>query len=193
MRTALPKRNVDSKSPIKLDDSWNQIGVWGNRECGELKKVVHWRDCTVYSSAAAPLLLEAEDCSRTIWKVGPLHFAAVERIVETRQMQAALIFRIGSEWLALSATHIQEILEGRPIHSLPHGRSNTLAACSLANIAWGRSPGLRGARSSVGFRKMGPGRVELQTGDLSAHWSWLIARVRNLFSLSRRNVRHLLA
>jgi chemotaxis-related protein WspD len=49
-----------------------------------------------------------------------------------RQMQAALVFRIGAEWLALSPTNLQEIAEARPIHSVPRGRSNTLLG--LANI-----------------------------------------------------------
>jgi chemotaxis-related protein WspD len=49
-----------------------------------------------------------------------------------RQMQAALVFRIGAEWLALSPTNLQEIAEARPIHSVPPGRSNTLLG--LANI-----------------------------------------------------------
>jgi chemotaxis-related protein WspD len=129
MRTELLKRDLESKSPIKLDDCWNKIGVWGDRECGELKKVVHCRNCIVYSSAAALLLgakLPPDYLER--WST---HFAGVE-IVESRQMQAALIFRIGAEWLALLATNIQEIAEGRSIHSLPHSRSNTLLG--LANI-----------------------------------------------------------
>jgi chemotaxis-related protein WspD len=129
MTTEPPKRDLGSMSSTKLNDCWNKIGVWGNRECGELNKVIHCRNCAVYSSAASQLLgaeLPSDYLER--WTT---HFAS-EPKVESRQMQAALIFRIGAEWLALSPIHLQEIAEGRPIHSVPRGRSNTLLG--LANI-----------------------------------------------------------
>jgi chemotaxis-related protein WspD len=129
MKTELPNRNLESVSSIKLNDCWNKIGVWGNRECGELKKVIHCRNCIVYSSAAAQLLgaeLPPDYLQR--WTT---HFAT-EQKVESRQMQAALIFRIGGEWLALSPVNLQEIAEGRPIHSVPRRGGNTLLG--LANI-----------------------------------------------------------
>jgi chemotaxis-related protein WspD len=129
MRADLPNRNLESVSSIKLNDCWNKIGVWGNRECGELKKVIHCRNCMVYSSAAAQLLgaeLPEEYLGR--WTT---HFAT-EAKIDSRQLQAALIFRIGAEWLALSPTNLQEIAEARPIHSVPRGRNNTLLG--LANI-----------------------------------------------------------
>jgi chemotaxis-related protein WspD len=129
MKTDLPKRYLGSMSSIKLNDCWNKIGVWGNRTCGELKKVIHCRNCIVYSSAAAQLLgAELPEDYLGRWTT---HFAT-EPEVESRQLQAALIFRIGAEWLAMSPTNLQEIAEGRPIHSVPRGRSNTLLG--LANI-----------------------------------------------------------
>src|ERR1700693_4496716 len=129
MRADLPNRKLESVNSIELNDCWKKIGVWGNRECGELKKVIHCRNCMVYSSAAAQLLgaeLPEEYLGR--WTT---HFAT-EAKVNRRQLQAALIFRIGAEWLALSPTNLQEIAEGRPIHSVPRGRNNTLLG--LANI-----------------------------------------------------------
>ena len=129
MRADLPKRNLESLYSIKLNDCWNKIGVWGNRECGELKKVIHCRNCIVYSSVAAQLLgaeLPADYLGH--WTT---HFATESR-VESRQLQPVLIFRIGAEWLTLSPSNIQEIAEARPIHSVPRGRSNTLLG--LVNI-----------------------------------------------------------
>lgn len=129
MRAELPERDLESTGSIKLNDCWNRIGVWGNCECGELKKVTHCRNCVAYSSAAAQLLgAELPPGYLQRWST---HFAA-EQKVESLQMQAALIFRIGAEWLALPPTNLQEIAEGRPIHSVPRGRSNTLLG--LANI-----------------------------------------------------------
>ena len=129
MKADLPERNLESLSSFKLNDCWKKIGVWGNRECGELKKVIHCRNCMVYSSAAAQLLgAELPPDYLESWSK---HFAS-EQKVESRQMQAAVIFRVGAEWLALSPNNLQEIAEGRPIHSVPRGRSNTLLG--LANI-----------------------------------------------------------
>ena len=125
----LPKPNLGSVSSIKLNDCWNKIGVWGNRECGELKKVIHCRNCTVYSTAAAQLL--RAELPQDYLEGWTAHFAT-EPKVEARQTQAALIFRIGAEWLALSPTNLQEIAEGRPTHSVPQGRSKILLG--LANV-----------------------------------------------------------
>jgi chemotaxis-related protein WspD len=129
MRAELPKHNLESMSSIKLNDCWNKIGVWGDRECGELKKVTHCRNCIVYSSAAAQLL--GAELSPDYLERWTTHFAT-EQKVESRRMQAAMIFRIGAEWLALSPTNLQEIAEVRPIHSVPRGRSDTFLG--LANI-----------------------------------------------------------
>jgi chemotaxis-related protein WspD len=116
-------------SSVKLNDCWNKIGVWGNRDCGELKHLIHCRNCIVYSSAAAQLLGgELPEDYQEGWTT---HFA-MEAKRESRSMQAALIFRIGAEWLALSPTNLQEIAEGRPTHSVPQARSNMLLG--LANI-----------------------------------------------------------
>ena len=101
MRAELPKRNLGSMSSVKLNDCWNKIGVWGNRECGELKNVIHCRNCIVYSSAAAQLL--GAELPQDYLERWTAHFA-IEPKVENGQMQAALIFRIGAEWLALSPT-----------------------------------------------------------------------------------------
>ena len=42
------------------------------------------------------------------------------------ETQSAIIFRVGSEWLALPTGSIQEIAPDRPIHSLPHRRSGVV-------------------------------------------------------------------
>jgi len=129
MRAELPQRNLDSKRCIKFNDCWNKIGVWGNRECGELKNVIHCRNCIVYSSAAAQLL--GAELPQDYLERWTKHFS-IEPKVENGQMQAALIFRIGAEWLALSPTNLQEIAEGGAIHSVPRGRNSPLLG--LANI-----------------------------------------------------------
>jgi len=150
MRAELLKPQLEAVSSITLNDCWNKIGVWGNRQCGELKKVIHCRNCIVYSSAAAQLL--GAELPQDYLERWTTHFAS-EQKVESRQMQAALIFRIGAEWLALSPTNLQEIAEGRPIHSVPRGRSNTLLG--LANIR-GELLVCVALDRVLGLEKMGP-------------------------------------
>jgi len=45
--------------------------------------------------------------------------------IET-QSASAIVFRIGSEWLALPTSAFQEVAELSPIHKLPHTRSSVL-------------------------------------------------------------------
>jgi chemotaxis-related protein WspD len=118
-----------SLSSGKLNDCWNRIGVWGNRECVELKKVIHCRNCIVYSSAAAQLL--RADLPSGYLERWTAHFANVPQ-VEDRHVRTALIFRIGLEWLALSPSNLQEIVEDRPIHSVPQRRCKFLLG--VANV-----------------------------------------------------------
>ena len=150
MKPDLSKLQRGSVSGVKLNDCWNKIGDWGNRECGELKHLIHCRNCIVYSSAAAQLL--GGDLPKDYLEGWTTHFA-MEAKVESRLMQAALIFRIGVEWLALSPTNLQEIAEDRPTHSVPQVRSNILLGLAnirgelLVCVALGRL---------LGLEKMGP-------------------------------------
>jgi chemotaxis-related protein WspD len=129
LKVDLPEHDLGSMSSAKLNDCWNKIGVWGNRECGELKNVIHCRNCAVYSSAAAQLL--GAELPKDYLEHWTAHFAT-EPKAGNRQLEAALIFRIGAEWLALSPSNLQEIVENRPTHSLPQGGSKTLLG--LVNI-----------------------------------------------------------
>ena len=50
--------DTSKRTDRRIEDCWNKIGVWGNQECPELERVIHCRNCPVYSSAAARLLDE---------------------------------------------------------------------------------------------------------------------------------------
>jgi len=162
MTPELPKPHWGSVRSVKLNDCWNKIGVWGNRECGELKHLIHCRNCVVYSSAAAQLL--GGELPKGYLEGWTTHFAT-EAKVESRSMQAALIFRIGAEWLALSPTNLQEIAEGRPTHTVPQVRSNILLG--LANIR-GELLVCVALDRLLGIEKTGPGKIEFKTRDLSS-------------------------
>jgi chemotaxis-related protein WspD len=112
-----------------IHDCWNRIGVSGDASCPELKKHVHCRNCPVYSAAAVELLDRdlpenySDECTRRVAQRKP------EAAGDT---QSVIVFRIGSEWLALPTTVFKEIVGIRPVHSLPHRRNGVVLG--LANI-----------------------------------------------------------
>lgn len=102
-----------------IDDCWNRIGVRGNGSCPELKQHVHCSHCPTHAAAALALLDRQAppdylaDCTR--------HTA---RASEAGQAEggSAVIFRIGTEWLALPTPVFQEVVALPAIHSLPNRR-----------------------------------------------------------------------
>lgn len=103
-----------------INDCWNRIGVRGDGSCPELIQYVHCRNCPVYAVGAARLLdVDAPAgyfADRTSEVASPVQ-------VEPRDLHSVLIFRVGSEWLALPSAVVVEVANLLPIHSLPH-RSN---------------------------------------------------------------------
>jgi chemotaxis-related protein WspD len=112
-----------------ITDCWNKIGVRGDASCPELEKYTHCRNCPVYAAAAVELLdreLPAnhlDDWTRQI---------ARSKTATEGKTQSIVVFRLGAEWLALPTTVFKEIVGIRPIHSLPHRRSEIVLG--LANI-----------------------------------------------------------
>ena len=103
--------------------------MWGRNDCGELAKVHHCRNCPVYSAAAALMLdgaLPAGYLDATT-----AHYAATSPD-PARDTDSILIFRIGPEWLALPVRALVEIVERRPLHSVPHAPSPFLKG--LVNV-----------------------------------------------------------
>jgi chemotaxis-related protein WspD len=112
-----------------VKDCWNTIGVGGDRSCPELKEHIHCRNCPVYSAGAAALL-DGESPSGYLaeWTS---HFAQPKR-AEDVERRSIVIFRIGSEWLALPTSVVIEVANLLPVHSLPHRHSG--AVLGLANV-----------------------------------------------------------
>jgi chemotaxis-related protein WspD len=112
-----------------ITDCWNKIGVRGDSSCKELEQAIHCRNCRVYSNAAANLL-DGEPPADYI-----AHWTEQARRAKgltDRADVSVLIFRIGSEWLAVHTTALTEIASLRPIHSIPHRRNGVVLG--LANI-----------------------------------------------------------
>lgn len=114
---------------MKLNDCWNHIGVWGNGSCTELGKAVHCRNCPVYSAAAAALL--DRDIDGDYLSAAASHYRGEKQSAE-RNTESVIVFRIGAEWLALSAAVFQEVCSLRPVHSLPHRRNGNVLG--IANV-----------------------------------------------------------
>jgi len=104
-------------SQIVLNACWNNIGNFGDKSCPELPQHIRCLNCEVFHAAAATLLnREAPEGYLEFWS---------ERIARPRPAKLAdtrsvVIFRIGGEWLALPTSVFMEVVELRPVHTLPH-------------------------------------------------------------------------
>ena len=99
---------------------WNNIGIRGDHSCPKLGELGHCRDCATYSQAGRALLnREAPKEYLEEWA----SLLAQDRDVVNRDEKFAQVFRLMSEWFALSADCWMEVIEMRPIRHIPH-RSN---------------------------------------------------------------------
>ena len=100
-----------------LPDCWNHIGVAGDQSCAKLAGVIHCRNCEVYAGAAQRNLQRPVASGyREEWAA---HLRQA-RAAPLQQDSAALVFRIGREWLALPAANIDCVAPEAPSHRLPH-------------------------------------------------------------------------
>ena len=126
---------MDTNISAQVNDCWNQIGVDGDRSCVELEKVIHCRNCPVYSRAGRSLLeREPPDDYLNEWtavlaapvaqpsEVAPPVGFKIKRAEDTF---GALVFRLIDECFALPVRVLQEVTHPSAIHTLPH-RSNDL-------------------------------------------------------------------
>lgn len=113
----------------ELDDCWNRIGIAGDRSCTKLDRHIHCRNCEVYSAAARSLLdVDLPAGHLAHWTA---HVAQPPEKLERRD-ESVLIFRSSGEWLALATARCGEVVDGRPLRTLPHRRHP--AVLGLANV-----------------------------------------------------------
>ena len=117
-----PQNNV-------VTDCWKKIGVYGDGSCPELKKHIHCRNCPVYSAAGIRLLDRPLPPNHL--REWTDHFSHAKK-TEAAGSKNAFIFRIAGEWLSLPPILFLEVLEMRPVHSLPHRRKG--AVLGLVNV-----------------------------------------------------------
>lgn len=101
----------------ELNDCWNRIGATGDKTCPELPRHIRCLNCEVYHNAAARLLDRPAPADyRELWT----ERIASPRLPKLAGTRSIVIFRIGAEWLALPTEAFLEVVELRPIHTLPH-------------------------------------------------------------------------
>lgn len=95
---------------------WNTIGIRGDGSCPELATLAHCQNCPTYATAAQSLLDREPPVE---YRAAATSHFAEPRLDAQRATDSAVIFTIGSEWLALPTSAVAEIARMRQIHSLP--------------------------------------------------------------------------
>jgi chemotaxis-related protein WspD len=147
-------------------DCWNRIGVWGDRSCPELPKVVHCRNCPVFAAAGRRFL---DGASPEGYLEEWTERLAIPIEETATDVQSVLIFRLGDEWLALRVQVLVEVTTQRPIRRIPR-RAGLLAG--LVNIRGElhlcvRLAQLLGITSSVRRQETGAKSQESQVAALA--------------------------
>lgn len=104
---------------------WKRIGVWGKESprCPELERVIHCRNCEVFTQAGRNLLeRDLPDEYKEEWGQVLLE----KKKEEPTGAFPVAIFRIETEWLALPARFFAEIIDTVHIHTIPHRKKPVL-------------------------------------------------------------------
>ncbi len=127
----MKKTEADIAESIQIEDCWNRIGVWSRsgERCSRLQQVIHCRNCSVYARYGRLLLdrnLPADyaDYWQDTYRQSKFETDPGDH--------SAIVFRVGSEWLALPLQMMDEITRMRKVHSIPHKRHQALRG--LVNI-----------------------------------------------------------
>lgn len=123
---------MSNQQALAIDDCWKRIGIHGDASCQELITHIHCRNCPVYSRATMKLL--DRDLSTDYLDDWTRHIAHETKDSDLAT-QSVVIFRIGVEWLALTSFIFDEVVDLRPIHSLPQRRNGVVLG--LVNVRGG--------------------------------------------------------
>ncbi|MDD5329426.1 MAG: chemotaxis protein CheW [Sulfuricella sp.] len=122
---------MSATAELHIHDCWNRIGVWGREtpRCPKLVQFTHCYNCDVYQAAGRMLHARALPAG---YQAEWTEIVASRKQAHARTGLAAVVFRIGREWLAVPAGLVDEIVELRAVHGLPHRSSPILLG--LVNI-----------------------------------------------------------
>ncbi|MFO0928243.1 MAG: chemotaxis protein CheW [Gemmataceae bacterium] len=113
---------------VQVVDCWNRVGVWGDRSCPELTRVIHCHNCDVFARAGRQFL-DAPSPEGYLQEWTTRLAAPIEE--QSADLVGVLVFRLAGEALALPVRVLVEVTNPRPIHRVPH-RGGVLAG--LVNI-----------------------------------------------------------
>lgn len=108
-----------TKKQSKTDNCWSTIGVWSSvqEKCDRLKDVIHCRNCDVFSLAGREVLeSQPPEDYLSQWQ----EKISNEKAEREKGDVGVMVFRLGKEWLGLPVEYLQEIVEERKVHKIPH-------------------------------------------------------------------------
>jgi chemotaxis-related protein WspD len=105
------------------EQCWRVIGIAGNRSCPELETYTHCNNCPVFSQSGRRLM-DAEPPAGYIeqWTT----FLADARLRKNTRTISVLVFRLGSEWIAIETAFVVEVSGLRPSRTVAHRNNGTL-------------------------------------------------------------------
>ncbi|MCO6417948.1 chemotaxis protein CheW [Siccirubricoccus sp. KC 17139] len=142
-----------------LDPCWQTVGLGGDASCPQLPAHGHCHNCPKHAAAASVLLNRPapagylEEWTGHVARRGAFSGLSAEAGAgaEGAAALSVVIFRLGTEWLALPSRLLEEVTEMRRVHSLPRRRSNVvlgvvnihggLLICVSLAILLGLAPG----------------------------------------------------
>jgi chemotaxis-related protein WspD len=156
--------------PPMLKDCWNQIGVMGDRSCGELKAVIHCHDCPIYAAVGESLLEREPPLNYVEEWIEILAEPSTEETESSGTIVLAdaisiMIFRLGNQKLAMPVRILQEVTHPCLIQPLPHRsnhlflglvniRGETLLCASLSHLLNLETPKAEVTLQSEAFKRM---------------------------------------
>lgn len=99
---------------------WRSIGVQGDRSCEALARHAHCRNCPVYGNAARHSLTRPVEPDYDEYWARELARPDAAADTSAASLDAALVFRVGAEWLAVPLALAASVAPIAPVHRLPH-------------------------------------------------------------------------
>jgi len=116
-------------NPVKQHPCWKEIGIFGDGSCPRLADQIHCRNCVVFAEGGRRLLdRDLPPGYSAEWT----HVLAQTKETVPARTLPVIVFRVGTEWLALKTSLLLKVSGPRPAHQLPHRTNRVLRG--LVNI-----------------------------------------------------------
>lgn len=127
-------KQLDKQRDKQRDTCWRSIGVQGDRSCAELARHGHCGRCPTYTGAARHSLGRPVDPGYgDAWARELARPADAAAVADA----AAMVFRVGAEWLAVPLALASSVAPSAPIHRLPHRGGAHSGSALLGIVAAG--------------------------------------------------------